>query len=120
MAGRVLIANRGEIARRIIRSCRAIGLETVAVYSEADAGSAHVEEADQAVARTFALQQPEAFGRLMDILVEASVQVARLMNEVSGRQALVERRGGVELHLAQRLLRGERLKRHRPHAHIRR
>jgi 3-methylcrotonyl-CoA carboxylase alpha subunit len=49
VSGRVLIANRGEIARRIIRSCRAIGLETVAVYSEADAGSAHVEEADQAV-----------------------------------------------------------------------
>lgn len=46
---RILVANRGEIARRIIRSARALGLETVAVYSEADAGLAHVAEADHAV-----------------------------------------------------------------------
>ena len=47
---RLLVANRGEIARRIFRSARELGIETVAVYSEADAGSAHVEEADQAIA----------------------------------------------------------------------
>ncbi|MBV9993777.1 MAG: ATP-grasp domain-containing protein [Caulobacteraceae bacterium] len=45
----LLIANRGEIARRIIRTARRLGLSTVAVYSEADAGAAHVQEADQAV-----------------------------------------------------------------------
>ncbi len=68
----VLVANRGEIARRIFRTCRAMGLRTVAVYSDADADAPFVREADVAVALG-GLSAAESYLRT-DAILEAAKQ----------------------------------------------
>ena len=49
MFRRILIANRGEIAQRVIRACRELGIETVAVYSTADADAIYLRQADETI-----------------------------------------------------------------------
>jgi acetyl-CoA carboxylase biotin carboxylase subunit len=49
MFKRILIANRGEIALRVIRACRELGIETVAIFSEADRGAHYLDLADEAI-----------------------------------------------------------------------
>lgn len=63
MFKKILIANRGEIAVRIIRTCREMGIQTVAVYSKVDKAAAHVLEADEAVV----LGEPEPSASYLNI-----------------------------------------------------
>lgn len=72
---KILIANRGEIAVRVIRSCRELGISPVAIYSEADASALHVQLADQAfcVGPAPALESYLNIPRILEVAREAGV-----------------------------------------------
>ncbi|MEO8437751.1 MAG: biotin carboxylase N-terminal domain-containing protein [Chloroflexota bacterium] len=72
---RVLVANRGEIAVRIVRACHELGMEAVAVYSDADAGAMHVRMADRAV-RIGPAPAAESYLRIETILEAATASGA--------------------------------------------
>jgi len=74
MLTRVLVANRGEIARRVFRSCHDLGLATVAVYSDPDAAAPHVAEADAAI-RLPGSAAADTYLRA-DLLIEAALRAA--------------------------------------------
>jgi acetyl-CoA carboxylase biotin carboxylase subunit len=74
MFDKVLVANRGEIAVRVIRACRDLDVRTVAIYSDADAHGLHVREADEAV-RTGPAPSRESYLR-GDTIIEAAARTA--------------------------------------------
>jgi len=69
---KILVANRGEIAVRVIRACREMGLPTVAVHSDADRGALHVQLADEAVA--IGPPEPRESYLVMDKIIAAAAQ----------------------------------------------
>ena len=72
MFKKILVANRGEIALRVIRTCKEMGIQTVAVYSTADAESLHVKFADEAVCIGPALSS-ESYLKVANIIAAAEI-----------------------------------------------
>src|SRR5204863_465587 len=96
MFSRILIANRGEIALRVIRACREMGIRTVAVYSTADRDAAYLQLADQAGLRQ-AHAEAEAAFKDSTVYIEKYVEFGRHV-EV---QVLADRHGNA-VHLWER------------------
>jgi acetyl-CoA carboxylase biotin carboxylase subunit len=79
MLKKVLIANRGEIACRVIRACRELGIRSVAIYSEADAGSLHVRLADEAIC-VGAGSNGESYLNLANVLMATQISGAEAVH----------------------------------------
>ena len=86
MYNRILIANRGEIALRIIRACKEIGIETVAIFSEGDRGSAYLELADEAYC-VGGVRSNESYLRIDQIISAAEISNAEAIHPGYGFMA---------------------------------
>ena len=86
MYKRILIANRGEIALRIIRACKEMGIETVAIFSEGDRGSAYLELADEAYCVGNA-RSSDSYLRIEQIISAAEVSNAEAIHPGYGFMA---------------------------------
>ena len=83
MFKKILIANRGEIAMRLIRTCKEMGIKTVAVYSTADQESLHVRFADEAVC----IGPPpssDSYLKMANIMAAAEIVMPMLSTQVMG------------------------------------
>jgi acetyl/propionyl-CoA carboxylase alpha subunit len=85
MIRKILIANRGEIAVRIIKTCQAMGIATVAVYSDADKYSLAVEMADEAF-HIGASEPSESYLNIEKIILAATVTGADAIHPGFGRK----------------------------------
>lgn len=89
MIQKVLIANRGEIAVRVMRSCKEMGIRTVAVFSEADRTARHVMYADEAFRHTLASANSHLFFLLDDKAVAGMLTVG-IYHSPTGGKAWIE------------------------------
>ena len=80
MFKKILIANRGEIAVRVIRAAKELGIKTVAVYSEADKESLHVRLADEAVC-IGGVSSTESYLKVPNIIAAAEIQEQMLYTQ---------------------------------------
>src|SRR6187200_3250874 len=86
MYKRILIANRGEIALRIIRACKELGIETVAVYSTADRGSQYLDLADE----TYCIGPPKSINSYLKIdqIISASPEAMDSLGDKNRARAM--------------------------------